>query len=181
MRNFLLLSGLLFFISCGNKTGKEYFFKVNHLPQRNDNSRLLSIQKVTMFYLSNSRKDMNNICFNIKINESKIKDDIRNIRFRLFHNNSGFEYISMFPPTVSEEETIYICFNHYRMEGTRFDSIVNSMEKVSTKEKIKITKGIIRNIDLYLYLDDNDSIRIPLDRNAKFSFYLRDKSMMNVY
>lgn len=60
-------------------------------------------------------------------------------------------------------------------------TIISSMEEVRTKDKIGITKDIIRNLDLYLFYDGNDSIRIPLDKNALFSFYLYDKSMKNVF
>lgn len=179
MRILLLIYVFSLFISCGSSTGEEFSFTVSDLPQAKINSKLL-VNKSTMYFLSSSRKDMNNICFDIKINDSNLKEQIKNSSFRLLHNGNRFEHVSMFPPMVSEEGTVYICFHHYRMEGTKFDSVVNSMENVSTTGKIKITRDLIREVELYFYLNDNDSILVPMDSNTNFSFYLRDKSMMNV-
>ena len=179
MRILFLMYVLSLFISCGSSTGEEFAFTVSDLPQAKVNSKLL-VNKSTMYYLSSSRKDMNNICFDIKISDSNLKEQIKNGSFRLLHNGNRFEHVSMFPPTVSEEGTVYICFYHYRMEATKLDSVVNSMENVSTTEKIRITRDVIREVELYFYLNDKDSILIPMDSNTNFSFYLRDKSMMNV-
>ncbi|WP_430614128.1 hypothetical protein [Flavobacterium sp. JP2137] len=180
MKNLVLLS-MFFFISCGSKTGEEFFFKVDSLPLKNDYSELLYVQDVTMFYLNKNRKDKNSICFTVKIDQSSIKNQFENIRFRLFHGKNSYEYVSMFPPTVSEEDTVFICFSQDEMEGTKLDSIINSMEEVYTNEKIRITKYIIKDVKLYLYFENKDSTAVPLSKKTLFSFYLRDKSMLDVY
>lgn len=180
MRNLLFL--LLFVIvSCGSKTGKEFFFKVDDLKVPDVATNSVKIQKIKMYYLSNSRKDQNNLCFTIKLEDKEIKEQIDRINFKLFHEGSGFEYISMFPPSISEEETIFICFSQDYMKKTKLDSIISSMEEIRIKDKIEITKDIIRNLELYLYYDDNDSIHVTLNKDVLFSFFLRDKSMAEVY
>lgn len=180
MRDLLFL--LIFvFASCGSKSGKEFYFKVDDLKVPDVAINSVKIQKVKMYYLSNSRKDQNNLCFTIKFEDKEIKEQIDRIKFKLFHGGSRFEYISMFPPSISEEETIFICFSQNYMKKTKLDFIISSMEKVRTKDKIEITKDIIRNLELYLYYDDNDSIHVPLDKDVLFSFFLRDKSMTKVY
>lgn len=180
MRNLKFL--LLFIIvSCGSKPGKEFFFKIDGLEKNNEVSNLVKIEKVKVYYLSNNRKDQNSICFLIKVAEKEIKEQMTEMKFKLFYEKSSFEYISMFPPLISDEETIFICFSQDYMNKTKLDSIISSMEDVRTKDKIEITRDIIRNLELYFYQDLNDSINIVLDSDALFSLYLRDKSMMNIY
>lgn len=169
------------FLSCGNKTGEEFFFQVENLPSKVVDSSLLEIKKVKLYYLSNLRKDKNSICFEIKIYNSQIRSQINTTDFSLFYSESKFEYIAMFPPTVSPEDTVFICFSQDEMRGTKLDSIFNSMEKVHTNEKIQITKDIIKDIKLYLYFKNKDSIAVPFSEKTLYSFYLHDKSMLDVY
>ncbi|WP_430614778.1 hypothetical protein [Flavobacterium sp. JP2137] len=179
MRNLVLFFVCVLYLSCGNKTGEEFFFQVENLSSKDFD--LLEIKKVKLYYLSNLRKDKNSLCFEIKIYNSQIRSQIKTTDFSLFYAENKFEYIAMFPPAVSAEDTVFICFSQDEMRGAKLDSIFNSMEKVHTNKKIQITKDIIKDVKLYLYFENKDSIAVPLSEKTLFSFYLRDKSMMNVY
>ena len=137
----------LFFllISYGGSTGEEYFFTVSDLPQAKVNSKLL-VNKSTMYYLSSSRKDMNNICFNIKINDSNLKEQIKNSSFRLLHNGNRFNICRFFHLRFLRKEQFIFALIVIKWKGLNSTQLLILWNKFLQQKKLESQEILLKKL-----------------------------------
>jgi|SRR5690554_1179057 len=166
----LLVISFISCISCVKE--KEVFFNVNNRFNNVNSNDSLYIKKLTIYYDSKDTIDGNCLCFDILLN-NHIAKNIEKSSFNIFYKKNKYKYISMFPPTVSEINTIYLCFFQSDLNNTEVDNLFDSINKTDEKGKILLAKKIINNISLVLNYNKKDSLLIPFDQSTQYSLYGR--------
>ena len=166
----LLVISFMLCISCVKE--KEVFFNINNQLNKVDNIDSIYIKKFTIYYDSKDTIDGNCFCFDVLLN-NHISKNIEKSSFNIFYKKNKYEFISMFPSTVSEKNTIYLCFFQSDMNNTVVDNLFDSINKTDEEGKILLAKKTINNISLMLNYNEKDSLLIPFDQSTQYSLYGR--------
>lgn len=166
----LLVISFMLCISCVKE--KEVFFNVNNQLNKVDSIDSLYIKEFTIYYDPKDSNGRNCFCFDILLN-NHIAKNIGKSDFNFFIEKNKYELMSMFPPTVSEKNTIFLCFYQGDMSNIIVDNLFDSINKTDEEGKILLAKKIINNISLVLNYNKKDSLLIPFDQSTQYSLYGR--------
>ena len=166
----LILIILITYISCSEN--KEIFFNVSNRFNKINSKDSLYINKFTIYYDSKDTIDGNCFCFDILLN-NHIAKNIEKSDFNFFIGKNKYELMSMFPPSVSEKNTIYLCFFQSDMNNTVVDNLFDSIYKTNEEGKILLAKRIINKIALVLNCTEKYSLLISFNQSTQYSLYGR--------